>query len=189
GPTASNRSRAWAPSRATWTRKPSRRSPMERASTKLSSSSTTRTVVSACVLITSVLSTRFLDRRRRAHGDRPGPSGHAEREGRPGPFTRRHGPPAAMVGGDVAHDREPEAGTPCLAAARPVDPVEPLEDAIEVTRRDADPVIAHVDVDPRSVGARRHLDDRTGVGVLHAVLAEVGHRRHQLAPIPAGVDP
>ena len=41
---------------------------------------------------------------------------------------------AAVVAGDVAHDREAQAGAAGLAAAGPVDPVEALEDALEVAR-------------------------------------------------------
>ena len=50
GPTASNTSSASAPSRATLTRKPSRFNPTVRASTKESSSSTTRMVASGVLM-------------------------------------------------------------------------------------------------------------------------------------------
>ena len=59
---------------------------------------------------------------------------------------------------DVAHDREAEAGSAGLAAARAVDAVEALEDPLEVARRDADAVVAHDDRDPVVDDARADLD-------------------------------
>ena len=60
----------------------------------------------------------------------------------PTPSTRLDRHRAAVVGGDVAHDGQAEAGAAGLAAAGPVDAVEALEDAVEVGGRDADAVVA-----------------------------------------------
>src|SRR4051812_15318835 len=151
GFTTSNRSRACAPSRATCTRNPSRRRPTVKASMKLSSSSTTSTVVS----VTLTRSTCFLQER---HGDRPGTDGDAQREGGAPAFLRGDRHAATVVGGHVAHDGETQAGAARLAAAGPVDPVEALEDPVEIASGDPDAAVAHHDVDPRPVGAGRHLD-------------------------------
>ena len=53
-----------------------------------------------------------------------------------------------MVRGDVADDGQAEPGAAGVAAAGAVDPVEALEDALEVAAGDADAVVAHGDVDP-----------------------------------------
>ena len=52
-----------------------------------------------------------------------------------------HGDLAAVVGGDVADDGQAEPGAAGVAAAGPVDPVEALEDAVEVAGRDADALV------------------------------------------------
>ena len=77
----------------------------------------------------------------------------------------------------------PEPGAAGLAAAGPVDPVEALEDAVEVAGRDADAVVGDHAARPIGRRVRPHLDGRAGVGVLHAVLEEVGQRRHELAAV------
>ena len=46
-----------------------------------------------------------------------------------------------VVGGNVTDDRQPEPGPAGLAAPALVDPVEALEDAVEVACRNADPVV------------------------------------------------
>src|SRR5262249_36600900 len=106
-----------------------------------------------------------------------------EREGRAGALAGGHRHVAAVVRGHVADDGETETGAARLAAAGPVDSVEPLEDPVEVTRRDADAVVADLDVDPRPSGPGGNLHDRSGAGVLDAVLDEVGERRHGLTPV------
>ena len=67
----------------------------------------------------------------------------AERERRALALARLDGDLAAVGLRDVAHDRQTEPGAAGVAAARPVDPVEALEDPLEVARRDPDAVIAH----------------------------------------------
>ena len=88
-----------------------------------------------------------------------------------------------MVARDVTDDGEPEPGTTRAAIPRPVHPVEPLEDAIEVLRRDADPMIGHHDVDPGVLDLCRDIDLRSRIAVLHAVVDQVHHRRHQLVTV------
>src|SRR6476620_5346973 len=189
GLTASNRSSAWAPSRATCTRKPSRRSPTVRASMKLSSSSTTSTVVSVTLISSSKRSATSTCLLQPGHRHGAGADRDPQREGRAGTFLGVDRDAAAVVGGHVAHDGQAQAGAARLPAAGPVDAVEALEDAVEVARRDADAVVPHDDVDPRAVRMGGHLDGAAGVGVLHAVLDQVGHRRHELAAIADGIEP
>ena len=77
-----------------------------------------------------------------------------ERERRAFALARLDGDLAAVGLRDVADDREPESGAAGLAAARPIDAVEALEDPFEIARRDPDAVVAHDDrdavVDPRA---------------------------------------
>ena len=78
----------------------------------------------------------------------------------------------------------PSPVPPVVAAAGPVDPVEALEDALEVARRDADAVVGDVELDHRpSLDATRDLDRAARVGVLHRVVEQVGERRHELAAV------
>ena len=79
---------------------------------------------------------------------------------------------------------EAEAGTTGGAAARLVDAVEALEDALEVAARDADPVRRA----PRSrrVAVERGARPSTGLPgfrVLHRVVEQVGDRAHHLAAV------
>ena len=76
----------------------------------------------------------------------------------PSPSRDSHGDVAAVRLRDVAHDREPEPGAAGVAAARPVDAVEALEDAFEVARRDPDAVVAHDERDAVAVEPRADLD-------------------------------
>ena len=78
----------------------------------------------------------------------PSLAGEEQGERRAHTLGRLDGHLAAVVAGDVADDGETEAG----AAGRPrpgaVDPVEPLEDAVEVTTGDADAGIGDRQRDP-----------------------------------------
>ncbi len=64
-------------------------------------------------------------------------------EGRPFAFPGLHVDPPLVVVGHVANDRKAEPGPAGVTAAAVVDPVEALEDPVEVAGRDADPVIGH----------------------------------------------
>src|SRR5690606_27197049 len=90
---------------------------------------------------------------------------------------------AVVVGGDVADDGEPEPGAAGLPAAGPVDPVEALEDALEVAGGDAGAVVAHGDLDRSAGEPRRDLDRRAGVAVLRGVVQQVVEGRHELAAV------
>src|SRR4029450_6775945 len=59
---------------------------------------------------------------------------------------------------DVPHDRETEPGAARRAAARLVDAIEALEDALEIARRDPDAVVAHADDDAVRDSIRVDLD-------------------------------
>ena len=76
----------------------------------------------------------------------------------PSPSRDCDGDLAAVRLRDVADDRETETGAAGVAAARPVDAVEALEDALEIARRDPDAVIAHDERDPVVDDARADLD-------------------------------
>ena len=61
----------------------------------------------------------------------------------PSPSTDVTDDLSAVVGHHVAHDGEPEPGAAGLAAPGLVDPVEALEDAVQVAAGDADAVVVH----------------------------------------------
>src|SRR5438034_5151547 len=69
-------------------------------------------------------------------------------ERRPLAFARVDRHRAAVVGRDVADDGEPQAGAPGAPVTCPVDPVEALEDPVEVLGRDPDPLVANRDLGP-----------------------------------------
>ena len=83
---------------------------------------------------------------------------------------------AFVVAGDVAHDRQTESGSTGFAAARPIDPVEPFEDPLEVAAGDADAVIVDLELDNRRSVRARTSTVAVLVGVLHRVVEEVGRR-------------
>jgi hypothetical protein len=84
----------------------------------------------------------------------------------------------------VLHDGQPEPGAAIVAAPGEVDPVEPLEDALLLGGRDADPAVGDRDLDVVVVAARhvvcRHDDPGPGVGIDHGVLHQVADRDAQL---------
>src|SRR5690606_1634002 len=71
-----------------------------------------------------------------------------EHERAPLSLDRRHDDLAVVVRGDVANDRQAEPGAAGRSAAGSVDPVEALEDAVEVALRDAHPLVADGDLHP-----------------------------------------
>ena len=127
--------------RATCTRKPSRLRPTVRASTKDSSSSTTRMVAVGGTHPARLLAGGL--------ADGAGPAGSTRVNVEPSPSWDSTGDVAVVVAGDVADDGQAETGAAGLPAAGPVDPVEALEDPLEVAGRDADALVAHRDLDVR----------------------------------------
>src|SRR4051812_3256608 len=164
---ASKRARASAPSRAAWTRNPSRLSPTVKASTNDSSSSTTITVAASA--------TRSFPFTRGLPADRA----HAccrrdsKREYGSLAFPRYHAHPSLVIVGHVPDDCQAESGTTSVACAGPVDPVKALEDAVEVAGGNADAVVNHVKLHPLGVAPHGDLHLRAAVRVLHGVLEEV----------------
>src|SRR5680860_1407575 len=71
--------------------------------------------------------------------------------------------------GDMAHDRQAQAGAARGATARPVHAVEALEDALEVPGGNPDPVVTHRDNGPVVVTADRALDRVAGIGYFTAL--------------------
>ena len=145
-----SRRKARAPRRrrvATVMSKPSRSRPTTSASTKDSSSSARRTRVWAG---TSSCRRRRPCSRRHSY---PLGLGHSvvsrsavyrasrSGEGRALALARVDLDPALVVAGDVADDREAEPGAAGRPAPAVVDPVEALEDPLEVAGRDADPLV------------------------------------------------
>jgi hypothetical protein len=93
-----------------------------------------------------------------------------------------------VVRGDVTDDREAEARAARAAAARLVDAIEPLEDPVEITCRDAHAVVGDDELDPGPVRPRRDLHPTARLAVLHRVLHEVADRRDELAPVARDSD-
>ena len=75
----------------------------------------------------------------------------------------------------------PRPVPPVVAAASLVDAVEAFEDALEVARRNADPLVVHGDDDTITVDVRADLDWLAVLGVLDRVVEQVRHRAHDLA--------
>ena len=181
GRVASKRAIASGPSAAVSTRKPSRWSATDSASRYDCSSSTTR--ISGGSAITTPPGTE-----RRTRGRVRCRCGHLQRERRALTFTRLDRDVAAVRLGDVADDRETETGTAGVAAARPVDPVEALEDAFEVARRDPDPVVAHGEHEPVADDVGTDLDRLVRARVLDRVVEQVHERAAHLAAVARRLD-
>ncbi len=110
-------------------------------------------------------------------------AGRTERELEPSPSTDAPHL-ATVVRRHVTHDRQPEPGAAGRRGSCPVDPVEALEDAVEVARRDAERRCpSRSNVDPRAVGAGLDHDLAADLAVLDRVLDQVGQGGHELAPI------
>ena len=83
----------------------------------------------------------------------------------------------------MLHDGEAEARATRVAAARLVDAVEALEDPIEITLGDADPLVGHHDLHPRPGRPAANLHDTAVLAVLDGILDEVADRRRELAAV------
>ena len=105
-----------------------------------------------------------------------GVAGERQGEGRALALDRPHGDVAAVGGGDVLDDREPEAGAAGGAVAGRVDAVEPLEDAVDVLGGDADALVDHRDLDLLALGAGGDDHPGTPARVGDGVGDEVAHR-------------
>ena len=179
GRVASKRAIASGPSAAVSTRKPSRCSATDK-----------RVAVRLLVVddedqgrIGHQKSSERLGTRAAAVGDRD-----VERERRAFAFARLDRDLAAVRLRDVADDRETETGAAGVAAARPVDAVEALEDALEIAGRDPDAVIAHDERDPVADDARADLDRLARARVLDRVVEQVHERAAHLAPVADDLD-
>ena len=85
--------------------------------------------------------------------------------------------------GHVSHDREPEPGSTGRPAAGPIDTVETLEDAIEVTLGDTDTLVDDDDLDHVCVVIDPDLTTPPGLAVLDRILDQVADCRHELSPV------
>src|SRR5947209_19555572 len=94
-----------------------------------------------------------------------------------------------MVRGHVAHDGEAQPGAARVTTARPIDPVEALEDALVVARRDPDAVVLHRYLDPVAVCRAPQVHSTLGFGVLHCIVQEVVDGGHQLTAVAGHGDP
>src|SRR3954469_15537275 len=145
---------AEAPSIATSTRKPSRFKPTVSASMKLSSSSTINTVgvlMPACSLVCSGVCSWVCSSRGRAIWD-------VQAEGRALALAGLHRDGPAVVAGDVANDREAEAGAPGTTRTGAIDTIEAFEDPVEVVRGDADAAVGDHERHAVVVGERSDGD-------------------------------
>ena len=121
----------------------------------------------------------------------------AQRERRAPAGLRPDGHLAAVVRRDVLDDRQAEAGAARVARARGVHPVEPLEHALLLGRRDADALVDHRDLDEVAVRAHPDADVRRLARVRDRVVQQVAHRgdqqvvlaEHPRAAHPADVEP
>ncbi len=84
---------------------------------------------------------------------------------------------------DMLDDSKPQAAATNASRAILVDTVEPLEDAVEILRWNADAGIPYPDL--RERGAGLHLDSDASVGtiVLDGVLDQIGHHLLQTLPV------
>src|SRR5437879_11601819 len=109
--------------------------------------------------------------------------GKAESESREQPRLASYADPAAVQLGDRLDDGEAEARARRRLLARAARPVEAVEDARQVLRRDPRAGIGHLDVG-RAVGARHRLhgDRAVRATVAQRVGQEIPHRavEHQL---------
>src|SRR5258706_13645742 len=95
-----------------------------------------------------------------------------ERERGTDTFFRLNENAALVVHGHVAHDRQTETGAAGVATARPVDAVEPLKNAIEVSPGDAYALITDLHLDPVIRNLAPDLQPPAEVGVLDSVVDE-----------------
>src|SRR5262245_39862863 len=171
-PVRSNVSSASGPVEQTATSKPSLRSKYEMASLNESSSSTTSTRVTGLLLWTSVLWTS--GRSRSTGAGMFAPQRYGQGEGGPRALDAAHRDPAAVRGHHVLDDGQPETGAAGGAGPRRVDPVEALEDPLQVALGDADALVGHAQL---GVAVRGLLgaDDYPGPlgAVRHRVLQQV----------------
>ena len=91
--------------------------------------------------------------------------------------------PTLVVAGHVADDGQTEPGAAGVAAAAVVDPVEALEDPVEVAGRDADADVGHRQADLAVGRCARDLHGGVLVGEGHGVLEQAVDGRDQLAPV------
>ena len=96
---------------------------------------------------------------------------------------------AAVVGRDVAHDRQSEPGAAGVAAAPLVDAVEALEDAVWSGAGMPMPWSATISSTTAALHAGADLHPTAVLGVLHGVLDQVAERRHQLAAVARAPGP
>src|SRR5690606_8074553 len=121
----------------------------------------------------------------------PGVAGEVARqhqgERRPLALDGPHLHVAAVGGGDVLDDGEPQAGAAGGAVAGGVHAVEALEDALDLLRGDADALVDDRDLDGPVVGPGLDDDggvvggvvDRVGHQVAHGRGDQVGHATHR----------
>ena len=116
--------------------------------------------------------------------------GQHEAEGRAFAFDGLDRDLASVRLRDVAHDREPEAGAAGGAAARLVDPVEALEDPLEVARSGCR--CPRSCTDEPTVPASTAVSTSTGSPgsrVLDRVVEQVRDRTHHLAAVAGTMAP
>ena len=126
----------------------------------------------------------------------PTAAGQPQPEGRAVALLRLHGDLAVVVAGHVADDGQAEAGAAGAPAAGPVDPVEALEDPLEVAGGDAHALVDDGQLGPRRVvgpvtGDERRVTIRSGSEYFTALssrldTADTSWRRSPITVRPAG---
>ena len=88
-----------------------------------------------------------------------------------------------MIRSHVTHDRQTEAHPSGVPGASPVHPVEALENAVEMLRRDAHAAVRYRERHPAAVESRAEFDDAVHLGVLHRIVHQVPDSGHELPPV------
>ena len=88
---------------------------------------------------------------------------------------------AAVVLGDVLHDRQPEPRAAGLARTSPIDAIEPLEHPRQVPRRDAHAVVGDDQLHPAVAALQRHRDRPAGARVADRVVDQVADQEREVA--------
>src|SRR5205814_830721 len=109
-------------------------------------------------------------------------SGHSKDERAPSASTRLIRQRARLRRGERSRDRESQSGA-MHVGGNAGGPVERLEDALALLRRDAGPAIAHAEREPMPIAPRLDIDRLRGRRVLERVLEQVAEDAHRLREI------
>ena len=83
----------------------------------------------------------------------------------------------------MANNRKTEARAPGLAASGLVDPIETLENSVDVTSWNSNSLIGHFDDNVIRNCFNRHINNRSGIGILDGIVDEVADCRKELSAL------